>query len=472
MEKAPDSILIIGSGVFGLSTAWALTKRPFFDNTAITIVDDAKGQFPPEDAASVDSSRIVRADYADPDYAALGAEAQREWRKQGDEEVGGQGRYSENGFIITAYSGTAPQVGEKSGMDYARSSWENVAKIAERSGCPDKVWELGSAKAIQDYAGVLASGDWGYVNKLSGWANNGEGMKWLYRQVRSTGRVKFVDALVTELVTEGKRVTGAKLGDGSTLTGSIVFLAAGAWTGSLIDVRGRCEATGHAVAYIKITPEEQAELEHRPTIINFTTGFFVIPPRDGVLKVARHGFGYLNPKRVTRALPTSSSQPRQPFVASLPKTTRDGDVDDRLPPDAEVDLRRCLKEMVPVKGLENRPWINTRLCWYSDTRDADWLADWHPGWEGLFVATGDSGHAFKFLPVLGDQLVDCLQGKGGRLAEKWRWKDIKDDGLGKVSKEGKYNGLITWDGSRGGYPGMILEEELRKLDSRKRPSKL
>jgi hypothetical protein len=72
-----------------------------------------------------------------------------------------------------------------------------------------------------------------------------------------------------------------------------------------------------------------------------------------------------------------------------------------------------------------------------------------------------------FLPVIGDRLVDCLQGKGGRLAEKWRWKDIENDGLGRVSAEGQYNGLITWDGSRGGYPGMILEEELRKLDSGK-----
>lgn len=466
METAPESILIIGSGLFGLSAAWALTKRPFFDGTAITVVDDANGQFPPEDAASVDSSRIVRADYADPDYAALGAEAQREWRRQGDREVGGQGRYAETGFVVTAYGGSAPRVGEKSGMDYARSSWENVARIAREGGSPDKVLELGSAEAIREYAGVVASGDWGYVNKLSGWANNGEGMKWLYRQVKATGRVNFVDAQVTELVTEGKKVTGARLKDGGMLSGNVVFLAAGAWTGSLVDLRGRCEATGHAMAYIKITPEEQAQLENKPVIINFTTGLFVIPPRDGVLKIARHGFGYLNPKPVTGALPTSSSEPRQPFVASLPKTTRDGG-EDRLPPDAEADLRRCLREMIPIHGLEDRPWVKSRLCWYSDTRDADWLADWHPGWEGLFVATGDSGHGFKFLPVIGDRLVDCLQGKGGRLAEKWRWKDIEDDGLGRVSADGQYNGLITWDGSRGGFPGMILEEELRKLDSGK-----
>jgi sarcosine oxidase / L-pipecolate oxidase len=470
MDKAPESILIVGSGLLGLSSAWAIIKRPFFDKTAITVVDHARGQFPPEDAASVDASRIVRADYADPDYAALGAEAQEEWRKQGDGDVGGQGRYSENGLIVTAYGSSAPQVGEKSGMDYARASWDNVSQIAKTSGDSSKTLVLNSRKAIQEYAGVEKSGDWGYVNKLSGWANNGEAMKWLYEKVKATGRVSFVDGLVEELVTEGKRVNGAKLRDGTILRAKVVFCAAGAWTGSLIDLRGRCEATGHVMGYLKITPEEQAVLEHKASIINFTNGLFVIPPRDGVLKVARHGFGYLNPQTVTKALPASPSHEKKPFVASIPRTTRDGGPD-RFPLDAEQDLRQALKEMVPIKGLENRPWIKTRICWYSDTRDADWLADWHPGWEGLFIATGDSGHAFKFMPVIGEKLVDCFQGKGGRLGDKWRWKQVKNDGLG-TEINGTYHGLITWDGSRGGHPGMILDEELSKLESGKPRSKL
>lgn len=461
MEKAPESILIVGSGLFGLSSAWAFTKREFFKNTAITVVDHANGQFPPDDAASVDTSRIVRADYADPDYAALGAEALSEWREPGDENIGGQQRYSETGFVVTAHHSSAVQVGEKSGMDYAKSSWENVSKIARASGFPDKVVALESRDAIRKHAGVADSGDWGYYNQLSGWANNGESMKWIYEKVKATGRVKFVDGLVKELIAEGKKITGARLSDGSVLRASSVIVAAGAWTGSLIDLRGRCEATGHAMGYIAITPQEEAELLKRSCIINFTTGLFVIPPKDGVLKVARHGFGYLNPQTITTALPSSPSHERKAIVASLPRTSRDG-YDGLFPPDAEHDLRRALREMVPLKGLEDRPWVKTRLCWYSDTRDADWLVDWHPGWEGLFVATGDSGHAFKFMPVIGEKLVDCFQGRGGRLGDKWRWKEIQDDGLGTESN-GTYNGLITWDGSRGGYPGMILDKELAKL---------
>ncbi|CAM1501986.1 Fc.00g039700.m01.CDS01 [Cosmosporella sp. VM-42] len=462
MDKPPSSILIIGSGVFGLSTAWALTKRSIFDNTSITVVDSCGGEFPPPDAASVDSSRIVRADYADPYYAALAAEAQEQWRQQGDDELGGQGRYSESGFVLTANEPPKGYAIKKSGMDYTKESWRNVADIAERTGLPqDKIQKLESTKAMQDFLKTDGHpGDWGYLNGLSGWADAGKGMKWLYGKVKATGRVQFVDARVEELVTEGDRVVGAELSDSTVMKADVVFVAAGAWTGSLIDLRGRTEATGHAVAYMDITAEEQKALDDLPVVLNLSTGLFVIPPQEQVLKVARHSFGYLNPTTIHTALPTSPKAKREPIVASQPFTSRN-DASSPFPAEADVDLRRALKDLIPVRGLENRPWKQTRVCWYSDTRDGDWLVDWHPGWKGLFVATGDSGHGYKFLPNLGEKVVDCLQGKGGELGRKWRWKEMEDDGVGR-EKNGTYRGLITEDGSRGGSPGMVLREELEK----------
>lgn len=462
MENTPGSILIIGSGVFGLTTAWALTKRPRFANTKLTIVDHVRGgSFPPDDAASVDLSRVIRADYADPDYAALGAEAQALWREKGDEKVGGQGRYSETGLVVMANHGPPAKEGKKNGMYYAKGSYENVAEIARQEGFADKVIEYDSKEKLQKLVGTKGDpGDWGYLNKLSGWANNGESMKWLYEQVKKTGRVNFVDAKVEQLTTQGKKVTGARLKDGRNLTADIVYCAAGAWSGALVDLRGRCEATGHVLGYIKITKEEQEYMEKRPATINFKTGHFVIPPKDQVLKSARHGFGYLNPQIMPHALPPSPSHERKPIVASIPKTIRD-DGSEAIPGEADIDLRKALDNMTPYDNMSQRPWVKTKICWYSDTRDAEWLVDWHPGWENLFVATGDSGHAFKFLPVIGEKLADTFEGKGGRLGDKWRWKEIEDDGLGS-DRSGKFEGLITWDGSRGGQPGMILEDEFKK----------
>src|SRR5690606_19156832 len=179
MPKPPAPILNVGPGLFGLLTAWALTTRPRFDKTTITVVDNARGQFPPTDAASVDTSRIIRTDYSDPDYSVFGAEAQTHWRKQGDHEVGGEGRYSEVGIVITAATPDGPaKVGTKTGMHYARTSWENVSDIARASGTPGKVVELPSRKAIQEYLGTDGNaGDWGYANMMSGWADNGAGMR-------------------------------------------------------------------------------------------------------------------------------------------------------------------------------------------------------------------------------------------------------------------------------------------------------
>ncbi|OAA59471.1 sarcosine oxidase [Cordyceps fumosorosea ARSEF 2679] len=452
--KIPSSVLIVGSGVFGLSTAWTLTQRPEYADTKITVVDDASacsGEFPPLDAASVDSSRIIRADYADPHYAALAAVAQAAWRSRGDEDLGGQGRYSESGLVLTADRPATTREGKLTGMDYTRKSWRNVARIAREAGHPpDKVRALESPQLLREHLGTPGRpGDWGYLNALSGWADAGEGMRWQYRRVKATGRVEFVDVRVVELVTEGSRVVGAQLASGSTLRADLVVVAAGAWTGALVDLRGRVEATGHVLGYVNITQEELDVLSRQPVVLNLTSGLFIIPPRDRLLKVARHSFGYLNPVTVPRALPVSPAAPRVPIV------------------EADADLRRAFRDLVPLRGLEGRPWRETRLCWYADTRDGDWLVDFHPGWEGLFVATGDSGHGYKFLPVLGDKIVDCIEGRGGELGRKWKWKDVPEgDTVGRET-DGRFEGLITEDGSRGGYPGMILQDELAKKEAAK-----
>jgi hypothetical protein len=49
--EIPSSILIVGSGAFGLSTAWALCRNTQYKDTAITVVD--RQPFPTPDGSSV-----------------------------------------------------------------------------------------------------------------------------------------------------------------------------------------------------------------------------------------------------------------------------------------------------------------------------------------------------------------------------------------------------------------------------------
>lgn len=476
----PASILIVGSGVFGLSTALALARREAFAQCSITVVDRSDpsqaGAFPSPDAASIDTSRIIRADYADPAYAALGDEAQAQWRQQDKPaDLGAQGRYSEAGLLLVgdlappapaaapaaapASEGLKPKL---TGMDYARMSWANVLALASKD--PElaaRVRELPNPDAIRDALGTGgSSGSWGYINNNSGWGNATASMSWLLDRVQETGRVNLVPGTVVSLEHDETTVTGAKLSDGRVLSADLVVVAAGAWTGGLVDLAGQAVATGQVLGYMDITEAEQEKLAKMPVILNLSTGLFIIPPTDRVLKIARHAYGYINP--VTLANPPLPLSPQQspsttPVSVSLPRTSLT-DPSLSIPAEGADDLRRALSEMIPWPELRGRPFSKTRLCWYSDTPDADFLIDYHPHWRGLFVATGDSGHAFKFLPVIGDKITDRILRQGPpEFRGKWDWKVTTASQSGS---ESGYQSFVTEDGSRGGTPGIVLADAL------------
>lgn len=464
-DAIPKSILIVGAGVFGLSTALALTRRPEFARTSITVVDRSPepGVFPARDASSIDTSRIIRADYSDPAYAALAAEAQEQWRRCAHpDDLGAEGRYGETGLMLVAdaapssasETGNATQYEKKkkkTGLDYVRSSWDNVRALHPGS---TKIQELPTRAAIASaYSTGGASGTWGYLNGLSGWADAEASMAWLHRRVAATGRVTFVNGTVASLVYSSHagdpfRVLGARLDaagdDGTVLAADLTVLATGAWTPSLVDLTGRAVATGQVLAYMDLTPAEQERLRGVPTLLNLSTGYFIITPSRNTLKIARHAYGYLNPARSAAGADTISRP-----VTHLTRPALS------IPPAEQRALRRALREMIPWPELHDRPFTSTKLCWYTDTPDGDFIIDYHPRHEGLFLATGGSGHGFKFLPVIGERIVDCVLGRCPE-AFKEKWKFDKGEDL-----DGKrWDQVVTEDGSRGGVPGLILEREM------------
>lgn len=472
----PSSILIVGAGVFGLSTALSLARNQSLPrSTTITVLDRSPqpGVFPSRDASSIDTSRIIRADYADPAYAALAAEAQEIWRQP--DGCGADGRYNECGLIITTDDATRKtSSGAGGGIDYARTSWENVRALA--AGDPAlsaKIQELPSPAAIRAAYGTGGgNGAWGYINRRSGWADAERCMDWLHAQVRATGRVSFINGTAASLVcsTYNKRtpqVRGVKLADGAELQADLTVLATGAWTPSLIDLSRRAVATGQVVAYVDLTDDEQRALEGIPTLLNLSTGYFIITPANKTLKVARHSYGYLNPTPTTTTTsPTGTGGPASGGIISAPATHLTSPPTRSIPPSDEAALRDAMCEMVPLPGLRTRPFRETKLCWYTDTVDGDFIIDYHPDYRSLFVATGGSGHGFKFLPVIGDRIAATMFGNCPE-AFRGKWSFRKD---GRERAEA-WDKVVTADGSRGGVPGLILSEEMKK-DSGKTTSRL
>ncbi|EQL37386.1 hypothetical protein BDFG_01347 [Blastomyces dermatitidis ATCC 26199] len=458
----PDSIIVVGGGVFGLSTALALSAR---HSGKITLIDSSP-TIPNPQGSSVDSSRIVRADYAIEAYTTLAESALEKWRTT---DWGQEGRYTQNGLVLVSS-------GDQFGREYVRESYENVKSIN-----PDVVEKLPTRKDVERVApgygaGLHVSG--GYVNWGSGWADAEASVRFAKKKIDEMGKVEFHTGRVKRILStpnpgDGQRgakraavapsvrakVTGVELADGTTITADLVILATGAWTGRLVDLRGKVEATGQALAYIRISDEEQAKLADMPTVINFSTGMFIIPPRNNMLKIARHAYGYRNPKRVSVPGP---SQTETTIEVSLPEA------DVPLPEEGQAACRAALREMLPA--FADRPFEKTRVCWYSDTPKGDFIIDHHPHYAGLFVATGCSGHGFKFLPVLGEKIVDAVQGRLDHdLRELWRWPGAIGGAEGDDDPE---TATVVWteDGSRSGPKGLILMDELAK--GKKRVSKL
>lgn len=64
----------------------------------------------------------------------------------------------------------------------------------------------------------------------------------------------------------------------------------------------------------------------------------------------------------------------------------------------------------------------TRVCLYCDTWDGHfWIAP-DPAREGVVVATGGSGHGYKFAPVLGGLIADAVEGQRNSYSHKFRWR--------------------------------------------------
>ncbi|EAW09589.1 NAD(P)/FAD-dependent oxidoreductase [Aspergillus clavatus NRRL 1] len=438
----PQKILIVGGGVFGLSTALSLSQR--HPTCQITLLEQS-ATIPNPHGSSVDSSRIVRADYSHPVYAKLAAAAIDRWRNT---EWGTEGRYTQNGLLLVYTPGN------DKAKDYATKSYQNVKGLES-----DSVQLLPSAadvmKIVPEYGRELNVAG-GYINWGSGWADAEAGVRFAKKKLDEAGKVAFktgeVDRLLYAEVQQAddsshRRVTGVILTDGTTLTADLVVLATGAWTGKLVDLRGRAISTGQALAYLRISDDEQRQLENLPTILNFANGIFIIPPRNNLLKIARHAYGYHNPKAVPVPGGNGSGSGSETNAATMHVSLPEDGVP--VPPEGQEALRTALHELLP--SFTDREFVKTRVCWYTDTPTGDFIIDHHPNHPGLFLATGGSGHGYKFFPVLGDKIVDALEGNlEPELRELWRWRDA----VGPAAFEG--------DGSRSGAQGLLLMEELAK----------
>jgi glycine/D-amino acid oxidase-like deaminating enzyme len=237
----------------------------------------------------------------------------------------------------------------------------------------------------------------GVLELEAGYAESARVVALLIARAKSLGVELREGARFSELDESDDRVGGIVLDNGQRIPGDLVVMTIGAWTPYILPFTQKFfRATGQPVFHLKPRQPELFAPERFPVFgadIS-TTGYYGFPlNREGVVKIANHGPG--------REMSPDSSERA-------------------VTPQEEEDLREFLSRTFPT--LANAPIVYARICLYCDTHDGHfWIAP-DPERIGLIVATGDSGHGFKFAPVLGEIIADAVEGKSNPLLEKFRWR--------------------------------------------------
>ncbi len=380
-------ILVVGAGVFGLTSALSLMKRGY----RVELIE--AGEIPNPLAASTDISKAVRMEYgADAMYMEMVESAIVGWRKWNRmfEDV----LYHEVG--VTMLSQVPMTSG---GFEY-----DSYQLLLKRNHQPERL----DADEICRRFPAWRPGQYvdGFYHAVGGYAESGRTIEALSRQAIKAG-ITIHQGKVVAIEEQGGKVVGVRMQNGDTLYSNQILVTCGAWSQELVPaLQPLMKATGHPVFHLRVDDES---LFTPPNFTVFTadvarSGWYGFPlhPRKNVVKIANHGVGMtLHPENDARIV-----------------TSED-----------EASLRAFLVTTFPA--LQNALIVYTRRCLYSDTKDEHFLIDEHPEVSGLYVAAGGSGHGFKFAPILGDLVVDRITGRPNPWLNRFAWRSFDEDTKGQ-----------------------------------------
>lgn len=377
------SVVVVGAGIFGITAAWELARRGW----GVTVIDP--GPVPRPVAATTDVSKVIRMDYgADELYTQMGEAALAGW--DGWNASWERPLYHEVGFLLLAGHAMAP----------GEFEYESFVLLERRGHPVRRLSDSARAQTFPAWSGVTYPD--GYLNERAGWAESANVLARVARDARADGVSLCEGSSFVRLLERERSVAGVRTSDGRDLVADIVVVAAGAWTPTLLPhLSDVMWATGQPVVHV----DAGADRRWRPPQFPVwaadisRTGWYGFPALpDGALKIGHHGSG----RRV------HPDDPR-----------------DVLPTDIDA-VRQFLRDTLPE--LQHAPICDAHLCLYCDTFDGDFWIDHDPDHPGLVVAAGDSGHGFKFAPILGPLIADVVERKDHAWARRFRWRARGPDG--------------------------------------------
>ncbi|KAK5659443.1 hypothetical protein OQA88_644 [Cercophora sp. LCS_1] len=401
-----DKVVIVGAGVFGVSTA--LSLRTTHPEIRTLLVDLARGN---RGAASSDHNKIIRSDYPDPIYMKLALEAQEHWRSNPIF----QPYYHECGMLFA----------EEIGM--GRAAYANYKKLGV-----DFKAEIFSTEEAHSRFPVFDDANWtdvkeNFYNPQSGWGEADGAMASITEAALAAG-VEFVEAKAERLILAADRsclgvsVIFASGEKKDILAGKTVlsvgastelFLANTAPDWDDLQVNGRMIAAGAIQCTAKYPADQEEKLQKAPVhfLGMWHTHGESIPPFKGLLKfncevsftnmVHHAGLG-----REISVPPSTAAQ-----------RTFSQDAPDGLKEEVANVVKNTYGAHVP--GIEIQDY---RMCWDAASPNQDFIIDYHPKCGNLIIASAGSFHSWKFLPIIGNYVGQRIFGTlDDVLARKWAW---------------------------------------------------
>jgi glycine/D-amino acid oxidase-like deaminating enzyme len=359
-------VTIVGGGIMGLSTAWALRKR----GADVTVLE--QGPLPNPLGSSVDDHRMLRRAYgAERGYQRMMVDGFLSWDRLWADL--GRALYVETGLLYFAKAQDAWLDASIAGLSETGVALEqlDLDEVARRF--PAVTLDGVERAAFVPSSGALKAGE--IVGALAGWLReNGA-------RVRANTKVASVDV-------EHARVT---LADGSRIDSDTLVVAAGPWTTKLLPgIAARMTPSRQILVYLDPPDSRCAEWQRMPVLADLAIGTYVVPPVAGMrMKIGDHRFS----------------------LAGDPDLDRVGTQEDT---DSVLEhARRRFRDFDGFRRLE------TKTCFYDVTADEHFMID---ASGRAFVLTGFSGHGFKFGAVIGERVAGAVLGEIAP-ADLARWAD-------------------------------------------------
>lgn len=358
--------IVIGAGIAGLSTAWALTRR----GHAVTLLE--QGTIPNPLAASGDHHRIIRRAYGpDSGYGALITEAYRAWDALWADL--GQSHYDERGFLCL--SREPGDGGERYREGMKKGGWPFELFGPEEAAAR---WPFLDGDSLR-FAFFSPEGGALHCRRIA--SGLAEWLRANGADVRERARVERVDCASGEVV----------LADGERLSADRVVVAAGAWVKKLVpDLAAGLAAWRNAIVYLDPPADLREAWDAAPVILDVggrTDGYIIPRSGDGGLK----------------------------FGAGLHRRPCDDPDADRLPRPGEGEAIRDLFSP-PIARTDDYAVREVVTCVYAFTPDERFFA---AAKGRCIMVSACSGHGYKFGAAVGLRVAEAVE--TGDVATLARW---------------------------------------------------